>query len=95
MTRTYEFRLVLNADPNLDATDRLYGYFGAGGGAPPEVQDVTLVVANGVPVADCTVVARSFDEALSRVLPALRDERLRVVRVEMDEEGLAILEAAA
>ncbi|MFB3132688.1 MAG: hypothetical protein ACE10K_09240 [Rhodothermales bacterium] len=93
--RAYAFHLILETAPDLDATDRLYGHFGADGAAPEGVQDVTLVVSNGRAMADCSVEATSFDEALGMVLPALRKEGLRVVRVEMDEDGLALLEHAA
>ena len=87
--------LILDVEPDLDALDRLYGYFGEGGDAPQGVQDVTLAVSSGTPLASCAVEAASFDEALSLVLPALREEGLRVMRVEVDEEGLALLEQAA
>ncbi len=93
--RAYAFNLILATAPDLDATDRLYGHFGAGGAAPEGVQDVSLVVSDGRAMADCSVEATSFDEALGMVLPALRKEGLRVVRVEMDEDGLALLEHAA
>ena len=93
--RAYEFNLILDAEPDLDVTDRLYGYFGADGEAPQGVRDVTLVASNGTAVAGCSVEADSFDEALGMGLPALRREGIRVVRVEVDEEGLALLEQAA
>lgn len=91
----YEFTLTLNTEPDLDTIDRLYAYFGAQGAAPEGVQDFTVTSYAGVSVADCTVEAGSFDAALQLVLPGLRAEGLRAVRVEVDEEGLAVLQAAA
>ena len=90
----YEFTLTLDAEPDLDTTDRLYGYFDANGDAPAGVQDFTLVTQAGVASANCTVEATSFDSALQLVLPRLNIEGLRALRVEVDEQGLALLEAA-
>jgi hypothetical protein len=94
MMRVYEFMLTLKAEPDLDMTDRLYGYFGENGAAPEGVQDVTLAVLSGTPIANCTVEAASFEAALELVLPKLRDEGLQVVRVEVDEVGLAVMQEA-
>ncbi len=41
-------------------------------------------------LANCTVEATSFEAALESVLPKLREEGLQVVRVEVDEVGLAL-----
>ena len=90
--RIYEFTLTLDTEPDLDTTDRLYGFFNADGAAPGDVQDFTLVAQSGTPAVSCTIEAPSFETALWLVLPKLREEGLRVVRVEMDEEGLAILQ---
>lgn len=92
--QVYEFMLTLNVVPDLDATDRLYGYFSDSGVAPAGVQDFTLLTRNGQPAASCTVEASSFDAALASILPQLRKENLRVVRVELDEQGLALLQTA-
>ena len=90
--RVYEFMLALDVQPNLDTTDRLYAYFDANGAAPEGVQDFTLVIQSGTPTVNCTVEATSFEVALQLVLPKLCKEGLRVVRVEVDEEGLALLQ---
>jgi len=92
--RVYEFMLIFGAEPDLDKMDRLYGYFGEKGAAPENVVDFTLVVKSGKPIADCTVEASSFEAALEMVLPKLRDEGLQVVRIEVDEVGLAVLQEA-
>ena len=92
--RVYEFMLMLATEPDLDTTDRLYGYFGEDGEAPDSVQDFTLVIQSGTPIANCTVEATSFEAALESVLPKLREEGLQVVRVEVDEVGLALLQEA-
>ena len=86
----YEFTLTLDVEPDLDTIDRLYGYFGANGAAPEGVEDFTLAMIDGTPIADCTIKATSFDAALQLVLPGLSQEGLRVLRVEVDEEGLAL-----
>ncbi len=86
----YEFTLTLDVEPDLDTIDRLYGYFGANGAAPAGVQDFTLAMLSGMPIANCTIKATSFDAALQLVLPRLCREGLRVVRAEVDEEGLAL-----
>lgn len=91
---TYEFTPVMNADPDLDTTDRLYGYFGIFGAAPTGVQDLTLATQIGASIANCTVEAPTFDAALQMVLPALRREGLEVVRAEVDRQGLALLQTA-
>ncbi|MXZ08024.1 MAG: hypothetical protein F4Y79_01135 [Gemmatimonadetes bacterium] len=90
--RVYEFMLA--TEPDLDKTDRLYGYFGEDGAAPESVHDFTLVTQSGIPIANCTVEATSFEAALELVLPKLREEGLQVVRVEVDEVGLALLQEA-
>ena len=41
-----------------------------------------------------TVEAASFEAALESVLPKLREEGLQVMRVEVDKEGLALLQEA-
>ena len=92
IVRLYEFTLILDLEPDLDTVDRLYGYFGAGGPAPAGVQDFTLATLSGTPVANCTIEAPSFDTALQLVLPRLSQEGLRVVRAEVDEEGLALFQ---
>lgn len=92
--RVYEFMLTLATEPDLDTTDRLYGYFGEDGAAPEGIMDVTLVIQSGTPIANCTVEATSFEAALESVLPKLREESLQVVRVEVDEVGLAVLQEA-
>ncbi len=92
--RVYEFMLTLATEPDLDTTDRLYGHFGEDGAAPESVLDFTLVVQSGTPIANCTVEATSFEAALESVLPKLREEGLQVVRVEVDEVGLALLQEA-
>ena len=93
--RVYGFLLTLDARPDLDTIDRLYGYFDADGAAPGGVQDVTLVMQAGTPTVNCTVEAPSFEAALQLVLPKLRKDGFRVVRVEVDEEGLALLQVTA
>ena len=92
--RVYEFMLTLATEPDLDTTDRLYGYFGEDGAAPESVQDFTLVIQSGIPIANCTVEATSFEAALESVLPKLREEGLQVLRMEVDEVGLALLQEA-
>jgi len=92
--QVYEFILTLDSEPDLDATDRLYGYFNTTGEASESVQDFTLVTQSGTPMVDCTVEAVSFESALKLVLPRLRTEGFRVVRVEVDETGLALLQEA-
>ena len=92
--RVYEFMLTLATEPDLDTTDRLYEYFGEVGAASESVLDFTLVVQSGAPIANCTVEATSFEAALESVLPKLREEGLQVVRVEVDEVGLALLQEA-
>ena len=92
--RVYEFLLTLATEPDLDTMDRLYGYFGEDGAAPDSVMDFTLVIQSGTPIANCTVEATSFEAALESVLPKLREEGLPVVRVEVDEVGLAVLQEA-
>ncbi|HRW08976.1 MAG TPA: hypothetical protein P5121_27920 [Caldilineaceae bacterium] len=94
MMQIYEFMLMLDRIPDLDTTDRLYGYFNNDGAAPTGVQDFTLVIRDGQSAAVCTVEASSFDDALALVLPQLRKESLKVVRVELDEQGLAMLQVA-
>jgi hypothetical protein len=91
----YEFDLILDTEPDDDTVDRLYGHFGADGDASADVRDFTITVSDGVPAVSCSVEAVSFDEALGMVLPALRAEHVRITRVEMDEEGLALLGQAA
>ena len=86
--QVYEFTLA--TEPDLDTTDRLYGYFGEAGAAPDSVLDFTLVIQSGIPIANCTVEATLFEAALESVLPKLRKEGLQVVRVEVDEVGLAL-----
>ena len=86
--------LTLATEPDLDKTDRLYAYFGEDGAAPDSVQDFTLVIQSGTPIANCTVEATSFEAALESVLPKLREEGLQVVRVEVDEVGLVLLQDA-
>ena len=90
--RIYEFMLTLDTEPDQNKIDRLYGYFGKNGAAPEGVTDFTLLVQSGKSIADCTVEASSFEAALERVLPKLRDENLQVMRVEVDEVGLAVLQ---
>ena len=90
----YEFMLTLATEPDLDKTDRLYGYFSGDGAAPESVQDFTLVIQSGIPIANCTVEATSFEAALESVLPKLREEGLPVLRMEVDEVGLALLQEA-
>ena len=92
MITGYEFMLALDAEPDLDTIDRLYGYFGADGAASADVQDFTLVTQSDIPMVSCTVEASSFEAALQLVLPKLREEKLRVVRVEVNEEGLTVLQ---
>ena len=92
--RVYEFMLTLATEPDLDTTDQLYGYFGENGAAADRVLDFTLVIQSGTPIANCTVEAKSFEAALESVLPKLREEGLQVVRVEVDEVGLALLQEA-
>ena len=92
--QTYEFTLTLDGDPDLDTIDQLYGYFGASGAAPTGVQDFTLMQQAGTSIVNCTVEASSFDMALQMVLPALQQEGLAAVRVEVDQQGLALLQAA-
>ena len=55
--RVYEFMLTLATEPDLDKTDRLYGYFGEDGAAPKSVLDFTLVIQSGAPIVNCTVEA--------------------------------------
>ena len=86
--------LRLRLSPRLDTTDQLYGYFDDNGAAPESVLDFTLVVQSGTPIAHCTVEATSFEAALESVLPKLREKGLQVVRVEVDEVGLALLQEA-
>lgn len=92
--RVYEFMLTLATEPGLDATDQLYGYFDDNGAAPENVLDFTLVIQSGIPIAHCTVEATSFEAALESVLPKLHEKGLQVVRVEVDEVGLALLQEA-
>ena len=92
--KLYEFMLTLDLEPDLDIADRLYGYFGASGEAPEGVQDVTLATQSGFSIVDCTVEASSFEAALHLVLPKLVEEGLKVVRVEVDESGIALLQEA-
>jgi len=91
----YELMLTLEVKPDLDTIDRLYAYFGENGAAPERIQDFTLISQAGTSIANCTVEATSFDAALQMVLPGLRQEGLRAVRVEVDEERLALLQEAA
>ena len=93
--QVYEFTLTLDAEPNLGTTDRLYAYFNANGVAPAGVQDFTLMTQAEISTASCTVEAISFDAALQLVLPGLSKEGLRAMRVEVDEQGLALLQEAA
>lgn len=92
--RIYEFQLTLGTEPDPNKIDRLYGYFGKNGEAPEGAIDFTLLVKSGKPIADCTIEASSFEAALEKVLPKLRDENLQVMRVEVDEIGLAVLQKA-
>ncbi|MDE2736731.1 MAG: hypothetical protein OXI72_20215 [Gemmatimonadota bacterium] len=91
--RVYEFMLTLATEPDLDTTDQLYD-FEDNGAAPENVLDFTLVIQSGTPIAHCTVEATSFEAALESVLPKLREKGLQVVRVEVDEVGLALLQEA-
>ena len=68
--------------------------FDENGAAPEGVLDFTLVIQSGTPIANCTGEAASFEAALELVLPKLREEGLQVVRVEVDEMGLAVLQEA-
>lgn len=86
--------LTLATEPDLDTTDRLYGYFGEGEAASESVLDFTLVIQSGTPIANCTIEATSFEAALESVLPKLSEEGFQVVRVEVDEVGLALLQEA-
>lgn len=95
MIRIYEFTLILDVEPALDTIDRLYGYFGANGLAPAGVEDFTIAMLAGTPIVNCTVRATLFDLALQMIMPRLSQKALRVVRVEVDEEGLALLQEAA
>ena len=92
--RVYEFMLTLATEPDLDTTDQLYEYFEDNGAAPESVLDFTLVVQSGTPIAHCTVEATSFEAALESILPKLHEKGLQVVRVEVDEAGLALLQEA-
>ena len=92
--RTYEFMLTLHTEPDLDTIDRLYAFFDAAGGAPAGVEDFTLITSAATPIVDCTIKATSFDDALQLVLPRLSQEGLRVVGVEVNEAGLALLQEA-
>ncbi len=91
----YEFTLTLDIEPDLDTTDRLYGHFGSNGPAPLEVEDFTITIQAGAPIVSCTIMATSFDEALQLVLPELKQEGLHVLRAEVDEAGLALLQETA
>ena len=92
--RVYEFMLTLRTEPDNDTIERLYGYFGQGGAASEVVLDVTLGVDSGKPNANCTVEASSFEAALEMVLPKMRDEDLQVLRGDVDEVGLEVLQEA-
>ena len=92
--RVYEFMLTLATEPGLETTDQLYGYFDDNGAAPESVLDFTLVIQSGTPIAHCTVKATSFEAALQSVLPKLHEKGLQVVRMEIDEVGLALLQEA-
>ena len=92
--RVYEFMLTLATEPSLDTTDQLYGYFDANGAAPESVLDFALVIQSGTPIVHCTVEATSFEAALESILPKLHEKGLQVVRVEVDEAGLALLQEA-
>lgn len=90
--RVYEFLVGLETEPNQKTINHLYEYFGKNGVAPQGVLDVAFGVQSGKAIADCTVEAASFEEALEMVLPKLRKEGLHIVRVEVDETGLAVLQ---
>lgn len=92
--RVYEFMLTLATEPSLDRTNQLYGYFDDNGAAPESVLDFTLVIQSGIPIAQCTVEATSFEAALGSVLPRLNEKGLQVVQVEVDEVGLPLLQEA-
>lgn len=87
--RAYEFTLILDSDPTDEQSERLAEHFGAGGAAPDGVIDVTLSVLVGIPRADCTVRAASFDEAVAQVLPGLGSEGITVERIEMPPDVFA------
>lgn len=92
--REYTFDLVLDHEPTMDEIEAVGAWISEDGPAPEGVQDVTLAVSAGVPLALCTVDAASLDEAVRLVVPALRERGLDVERVELDREGLSVLEAA-
>ncbi len=83
--RKYRFTLILASDPTEEQVDRLYGHFQG---------DVLSGVQAGVSYLDCTMEARSFDEAVRHALKPVRAEGLRVERIEVDRDSLAALEAA-
>ena len=45
--QSMNFMLTLATEPDLNTTDRLYGYFGEDGAAPDSVLDFTLVIQSG------------------------------------------------
>lgn len=92
--KTYEFTLILDREPDLDEIERFGGYFCAGGTAPDAVRDVTFGTAAGVSEASCAVEAATFETAVAMVAAIIRAEGFAVERVEVDREGLALMEAA-
>ena len=56
--RVYEFMLTLATEPDLDTTDRLYGYFGENGAAPKSV--LGLYTCYTVRITDCELYRRSY-----------------------------------
>ncbi|HET6569586.1 MAG TPA: hypothetical protein VFG50_16595 [Rhodothermales bacterium] len=94
MMREYNFTVILKTEPSDEQTERLYGYFGAGGTAPETVLDVLIGVRSGIPYLAAAVRAESFEAAINDILPALRGEGLDLVRVEMDAAELGGLLAA-
>jgi hypothetical protein len=87
--RTYDFEILVEwegtaGDEFLDRyEDRLFELFSG---------DVYPAVRSGAPYVNCTIEARTLDEAVIRVLGELNHEGLKATRVEFYPE--AVIEAA-
>jgi hypothetical protein len=74
----HEFSLVLNADPNEEEADRMYGAF----------SDGTISTIAGVPQVHFHREAASLEEAIRSAIGDVRSAGFDVLRVEMEPNDL-------
>jgi len=78
--RTYFFDLVVDRDLTGETdSDRMFEAFSG---------DVTPAVTNGAPMLLCSVEADSLVDALRATIERLKEEGVRVLRVEMEPDAV-------